>query len=324
MFAMMCRTPDLPGSSRSQFQVSKIRGQLPRSRNYSPEREEFRRVHEHHRKWGLARRHARKLCRLHGCSAECAAVGLHDGAEVPPLIWPAGVTRERPPSGPTGCHDVAAEREQPPDPGDVRTDSAGQARSASRPETTTPTESAEPAELAEAVGQVDSVGRVESAECAEVVGRCESVGLAETAECAEAVGRVDSVGLAETAEPRDCAERAGPAEYTGAGGPVAVVGSQRQLRVIRDIGPDATSATSAGVGTLSRARTPHPQHGVRSCRRAGRTHNRGPRNPRPPPVARRSWCRVFEVNCRSARPASLAWPAHLSIRARQMISGTRH
>jgi len=237
--------------------------------------------------WGLARRHALKLCRSHGCSAECAAVGLHDDAEVPPLIWPAGVTRERPPSGPTGCHDVAAEREQPPDPGDVRTDSAGQARSASRPETTTPTESAEPTQLAEAVGQVDSVGRVESAECA------------------EAVGRVDSVGLAETAEPRDCAERAGPAEYTGAGGPVAVVGSQRQLRVIRALGPDATSATSAGVGTLSRARTPHPQHGVRSRRGAGRTHNRGPRNPRPPPVARRSWCRVFEVNCRSAGPASL-------------------
>src|SRR4051794_18794587 len=26
---MVCRTPDLPGPSRSQFQVSKIRGQLP-------------------------------------------------------------------------------------------------------------------------------------------------------------------------------------------------------------------------------------------------------------------------------------------------------
>ena len=37
-----------------------------RSRNYSPERDEFRRDHERRRYWGLQRRHAEKLRRLHG------------------------------------------------------------------------------------------------------------------------------------------------------------------------------------------------------------------------------------------------------------------
>ena len=64
-----------------------------KARNYSPEKEEFRRDHARRRQWGLARRHAQKLCRSHGCSRECAEVGLHDHAEaVPPLIWPAEAT----------------------------------------------------------------------------------------------------------------------------------------------------------------------------------------------------------------------------------------
>ena len=41
-----------------------------RSRNYSPERDEFRRAHERRRAWGLARRHAEKLRRLHDRSAD--------------------------------------------------------------------------------------------------------------------------------------------------------------------------------------------------------------------------------------------------------------
>jgi hypothetical protein len=36
-----------------------------RRRNYSPEAEEFRRVHKRHRDWGLIQRHAQKLRRLH-------------------------------------------------------------------------------------------------------------------------------------------------------------------------------------------------------------------------------------------------------------------
>ena len=41
-----------------------------RSRNYSPERDEFRRAHERRRAWGLARRHAEKLRRLRDRSGD--------------------------------------------------------------------------------------------------------------------------------------------------------------------------------------------------------------------------------------------------------------
>jgi hypothetical protein len=44
-----------------------------RRRNYSAEAEEFRREHARHREWGLAQRHARKLSRLYGSTANAAA-----------------------------------------------------------------------------------------------------------------------------------------------------------------------------------------------------------------------------------------------------------
>src|SRR6187402_1500562 len=44
-----------------------------RRRNYSAEAEEFRREHARHREWGLAQRHARKLTRLYGSTANAAA-----------------------------------------------------------------------------------------------------------------------------------------------------------------------------------------------------------------------------------------------------------
>jgi len=44
-----------------------------RRRNYSAEGEEFRREHARHREWGLAQRHARKLSRLYGSTANAAA-----------------------------------------------------------------------------------------------------------------------------------------------------------------------------------------------------------------------------------------------------------
>ena len=43
-----------------------------RRRNYSAEAEKFRREHEKHREWGLAQRHARKLTRLYGSTADAA------------------------------------------------------------------------------------------------------------------------------------------------------------------------------------------------------------------------------------------------------------
>src|SRR5690349_22739748 len=42
-------------------------------RNYSAEAEEFGREHHRRREWGLAQRHARKLTRLYGSTANAAA-----------------------------------------------------------------------------------------------------------------------------------------------------------------------------------------------------------------------------------------------------------
>ncbi|WP_203817764.1 hypothetical protein, partial [Paractinoplanes ferrugineus] len=79
-----------------------------RARNWSPGNDEFRREHERHRRWGLARRYGWKTCRSHGCSRQCGELDLHDSVEaVPPLIWPADATLTRRPTSPA----VAAERD---------------------------------------------------------------------------------------------------------------------------------------------------------------------------------------------------------------------
>ena len=51
--------------------LAKMRDRTAR-RNYSPEAEEFRRVHKKDRDWGLARRHAEKLSRLRAAAADRA------------------------------------------------------------------------------------------------------------------------------------------------------------------------------------------------------------------------------------------------------------
>src|SRR5690349_8407126 len=68
-----------------------------RSRHYSPAGEEFRREHERHRAWGLARRHAEKLRRAH--------------AGTPPPTT-AGHDREGPAEGPVPSEPQATVPEQ--------------------------------------------------------------------------------------------------------------------------------------------------------------------------------------------------------------------
>lgn len=63
-----------------------------RSRNYSAEREEFRRDHERRRAWGLVRRHEQKLRRAHGeaCTCRVARPLTEDappGTPSKPLQW---------------------------------------------------------------------------------------------------------------------------------------------------------------------------------------------------------------------------------------------
>jgi len=59
-------------------------------RNYSAEAEQFRREHERHREWGLAQRHARKLIRLYGSTANAAAVFQRRADELRSPSAPAG------------------------------------------------------------------------------------------------------------------------------------------------------------------------------------------------------------------------------------------
>src|SRR4051794_6097918 len=68
-----------------------------KARNYSPERDNFRREHQRHRAWGSTRRHTRKLRHLQG------------GSHARPTPTPAGSRTEgEPPSGPR-----LAQHEQP-------------------------------------------------------------------------------------------------------------------------------------------------------------------------------------------------------------------
>jgi hypothetical protein len=56
--------------SRAQLSVLRDR---TRARNYSPEADAFRRAHERHRAWGLRQRHAQKMIRLYGSTANAWA-----------------------------------------------------------------------------------------------------------------------------------------------------------------------------------------------------------------------------------------------------------
>jgi len=53
------------------------------SRNYSPERDEFRREHERHRTWGLVQRHGERLRRLRNGSCVSRAASTH--VDSPPV-----------------------------------------------------------------------------------------------------------------------------------------------------------------------------------------------------------------------------------------------
>ena len=67
------------------------------SRKYSPAREEFRRTHQRHRAWGLARRHAERLRHLRNCASD--SLPATTAEDLP----------QHPPSSPA-CLSAASER----------------------------------------------------------------------------------------------------------------------------------------------------------------------------------------------------------------------
>src|ERR1700755_3205885 len=109
-----------------------------KSRNYSPERDEFRREHERHRAWGLTQSHPRKLRRLPGSSTpdycqilEAARKRRAGAAADPPQQPERGPTSSEATTGKAATPDSAASSVPSPC-GERRTDRpepAGKARS---------------------------------------------------------------------------------------------------------------------------------------------------------------------------------------------------
>ncbi|MEU4242299.1 hypothetical protein [Actinoplanes sp. NPDC026619] len=197
-----------------------------KARNYSAAADEFRREHARHRHWGLARRHAQKLCRSHGCSAECGAVGLHDVfEEVPPLVWDGEATVVRPPRRVPGgevrvVRDVSPSREQ--QPGDAgRIDQAPVARRAEREARV------KSAREAKAAGPALAAGHAQRVDQAEVADRVLAKDQAQATDQARASAQGLATNQAKAAQQAKAADRAlgtSQAQATGR----ALVESQTQ------------------------------------------------------------------------------------------------
>lgn len=206
-----------------------------KARKYSPAKEEFRRDHARRRRWGLVRRHALKLCRLHGCSRGCGEAGLHDVVDaVPPLIWPEGSTLVRP-SGATSAGSVqdaeSTSRRRPASPTEP-------APSVNTTATTGPAGAAGPAARC---GSVGVTGRVARREPAGIFAHSGSVGRATRPKAEPPAGpvagwelefRVGPVTSSEPELPADSAARHDPA---------------RQADVVTSVGPVRLAAVAAAA-----------------------------------------------------------------------------
>jgi hypothetical protein len=99
-----------------------------RARNYSPERERFRREHERHRAWGLARRHEEKLRRIRESRGEDQSAAIDSRSPNPSraprpvtspgsasVVWPR--TAQGGPGGSPGSASVVRPSRVPAGPG---------------------------------------------------------------------------------------------------------------------------------------------------------------------------------------------------------------
>ncbi|MEU4242774.1 hypothetical protein AB0E90_36190, partial [Actinoplanes sp. NPDC026619] len=196
--------PQLQFFTRSELAAMRDR---TKSRNYSAEADEFRREHARHRKWGLARRHARKLCRSHGCSAECGAVGLHDDfEEIPPLIWGDETTVARPPRQVPGrearaVRDLSPSREQQPGHADL-TDQSPIAEQADRAAPAEPAPANPSAGVrAQAIDHAKVAVRAPAPSQAQTVNRTLATGLPQTADRAPGSTQKQTTDQPKTAGP---------------------------------------------------------------------------------------------------------------------------
>jgi hypothetical protein len=294
--------PQLQLFSRSEVAAMRDR---TKARDYSPEREQFRRDHELHRRWGLTQRHARKLCRLHGCSAECAAAGIHEHSErFPPPTRADKATGEQRPPRPTPSRQVPVNQDPSPDGGrqsgqlsawseaspGTPAASNGTNRSSRRELPTRPLVTClEPTDQAVPAPGAAPITRAEAANPAEAANRTAAANRAEpTGQDGSIENDVERRPLTPTTPSRTGhhlpASRQ-PALTTTSPTPAEAPHHQRPPS--RDHNPARTD-----TGTR-RARILHPRHlTIRTTRKAGtnrhrNNHHSGRENTRPPPPARR-------------------------------------
>jgi hypothetical protein len=155
------------------------------SRNYSPERDQFRRDHERHRAWGLTQRHARRLMQLRNqgdpWAVAISEAGGWQARSAISVFEPAG-------DGP------------PPSRASGRSSSSGRGLA---PRGGRPNAQASPAERAACAPRTERTERTQPAEQAEQT---------QPAEQAEQTQPAGQAGQAEQTQPAQPAEQTQPAE----------------------------------------------------------------------------------------------------------------
>jgi hypothetical protein len=181
-------------------------------RNYSARAEDFRREHERHRSWGLARRHARRLRQLHEARSEPPPDAMHDatttGATPTIATATAGATPtiDATTTGATPTNDAATAGAAPTN--DAATTDAAPAIDAATVGATPANDTAMPANDAAMAGAAPTIGALEQAELAAQDG-CNRDKPSQDRP-AQPDSALDSPALAMTAPPRTPWPHPGP------------------------------------------------------------------------------------------------------------------
>jgi hypothetical protein len=236
-----------------------------KSRSYSPEADEFRRVHERHRAWGLQQRHARKLRRLQGTAGSTADTGSRADASSNPSVKVASNYLSRDHNGRAGCNHSEAQIETI---GNAHTGTVtdGDARSVSLTKTT---------------GNVREGSRAETVERAREGSCAEAIERAREGSCAETIGDVHEGSCAETigdAHEGSCAETIGDARAERRSGTRIQTGA-RSLHNVSDDGDTGRASHVAARPpsqcnrSVPRSRSSRPANQVLTFRRAPDTYS---------------------------------------------------
>jgi hypothetical protein len=237
-----------------------------RSRNYSAERDEFRREHERHRAWGLQQRHARKLRRLRE-----SAVNQHDSKPSDGLqSSPAHPTSRPTPPEPSQAAQDSGMSPLPSDPGRQNTErSTLEAAASGVPQPGAELATAgQPADGARNMTGAGRTNAARPASCARPAGEARPVGGAWPAEDARPVSGAQP---ASTARPVTGAQSASDTPSATGAQPTRtarpVTGAQPTRTARPATGAQPTSGMPPLSGTQPTSSTP-PATGAQPTRTA--------------------------------------------------------